>query len=66
LEKLTPVGSVPISVSVIGREPDVWTVKVPGVPSPNVALLALVMAGGVSTTWVIAGDVLVAKFVSPL
>src|SRR6266404_4470472 len=64
--KLTPPGSVPISVSVIGREPDVWTVKAPGVPSPNVTLLALVMAGGASTTWVIAGYVPFEKFVSPL
>ncbi len=62
----TPLGRPPLSVSVIGREPDVWTVKVPRVPSPNVALLTVVMAGKVSTAWVIPEDVLVAKLASPL
>ena len=48
---VTPLGSVPLSPSVGVGKPVAVTVNVPGVPSPNVALLALVMTGTVSTVW---------------
>ena len=62
----TPLGSGPLSPSVGVGKPVAVTVKVPAVPSPNVVLLALRMAGAVSTPWMKFGEVLVMKFVSPL
>ncbi len=50
--KVTPPGSAPVSVITIEAlvgEPVVVTVKVPGVPTRKVALLALVIAGGCAT-----------------
>src|SRR5947208_13250312 len=44
---VTPLGSAPFSLNAGAGKPDAVTVKVPGVPSPNVAMLALVMMG----TW---------------
>ena len=45
---VTPVGNVPLSVSVAGGvKPVVVTVNVPGVPTVKVVLLGLVMAGKV-------------------
>jgi hypothetical protein len=42
---VTPLGSVPASVSVGFGEPVVVTVKLPAVPTANVVLFALVIAG---------------------
>lgn len=42
--KVTPLGSVPVSVKVGVGVPVVVTENVPGAPTINVALLALVMA----------------------
>ena len=44
-EKLTPVGSVPVSEIVGVGKPVSVTVNVPSVPATKVVLLALVMAG---------------------
>jgi hypothetical protein len=44
---VTPLGSVPVSASVGVGDPVVVTVKLPAVPTVNVALFALVIAG----TW---------------
>src|SRR5436853_7919759 len=44
---VTPLGSAPFSLNAGAGKPEAVTVKVPGVPSPNVAMLALVMTG----TW---------------
>ena len=43
----TPLGSVPASLSVGVGEPDAVTVNVPGVPTENAVLLALVISGAV-------------------
>src|SRR5712692_6732653 len=43
--KVTPLGSVPVSLSVGAGLPVAVTVKLPAVPTVKVALLALVMAG---------------------
>ena len=45
--KLTPVGSVPFSASAGVGEPEAVTVNVPGCPTVNVALFALVIDGAV-------------------
>jgi hypothetical protein len=42
---VTPLGSAPVSVSVGVGDPVVVTVKLPAVPTVNVVLLALVIAG---------------------
>ena len=42
--KVTPFGSVPVSVSEGAGVPDVVTVNVPAVPTVNVVLPALVIA----------------------
>ena len=42
---VTPVGKVPVSVSVAVGTPVVVTVNVPDVPVVNVVLLAMVIAG---------------------
>jgi hypothetical protein len=42
---VTPLGSVPVSASVGVGDPVVVTVKLPAVPTVNVALFALVIAG---------------------
>jgi len=47
--KVTPLGSVPDSLSVGLGNPVVVTVKLPGAPTVKVALFALVMAGAWST-----------------
>ena len=57
---VTPVGSAPVSVSGIGiGMPVVVTVNVPNVPTVNVVLAVLVIAGGWSTVkvnvWVASG-----------
>ena len=57
---VTPVGSVPVKLNVVfGCEFRVETVKELRVPTTNVALLTLVMAGGRLTVsvklWVAAG-----------
>jgi len=44
--KVTPLGSVPDSLRLGAGKPVVVTVNVPAVPTVNVALLALVIAGG--------------------
>lgn len=49
LVKVTPLGSAPASVKDATGKPVVVTVKEPAVPTANVALLALVMAGAWST-----------------
>ena len=43
---VTPLGRVPLSLSVGVGTPVVVTVKVPAAPTVKVVLLALVMAGG--------------------
>jgi hypothetical protein len=48
-ENVTPEGSVPDSVIVAAGLPVVITEKAPVVPTVNVALVPLVMAGGVGT-----------------
>src|SRR2546427_13274433 len=56
---VTPVGSVPVSLNVGAGNPVAVTVNVPTVPTVNVVLLALVMAGARSTVSVevwLAGD----------
>jgi hypothetical protein len=45
LTNVTPLGSAPVSVSVGVGDPVVVTVKLPAVPTVNVVLLALVIAG---------------------
>jgi len=47
--KVTPLGSVPVSVREGVGAPVVVTENVPGVPTVNVVLLALVMTGAVFT-----------------
>lgn len=47
--KFTPVGRAPVFVSPANGFPVVVTVNVPFVPTVNVALLALVIAGGTCT-----------------
>jgi hypothetical protein len=44
---VTPLGSVPVSVNVGVGDPVVVTVKLPAVPTVNVVLLALVIAGAI-------------------
>jgi len=55
---VTPVGSAPVSLNVGAGNPVAVTVNVPAVPTVNVVLLALVMAGGWPTVsvkfWVAA------------
>jgi hypothetical protein len=48
---VTPAGNAPVLDSVVaaGKPADVVTVNVPAVPAVNVALLALLIAGGAST-----------------
>jgi hypothetical protein len=46
---VTPVGSAPVSLNVGAGNPVAVTVKVPAVPTVNVVLLPLVMAGGCPT-----------------
>jgi len=43
--KVTPLGSAPVSVKVGDGDPVVVTAKLPAVPTVNVVLLALVIAG---------------------
>ncbi len=50
--KVTPVGSVPVCVTVGVGKPVVVTVKLSAVPTMNVSLLALVIAGGALTAMV--------------
>jgi hypothetical protein len=47
--KVTPLGSVPVSVKDGFGVPDVVTVNVPAAATVNVVLLALVMTGAWST-----------------
>ena len=57
--KVTPKGSVPDSLSVESGNPLAMTVKLPGVPTTNVAAFVLVMAGASCTDkvkfWVASG-----------
>ena len=57
--KVTPPGSAPVSLSAGVGKPVVVTVKLPGVPTVNVVLSALVIAGAWSTVrvkfWVASG-----------
>jgi hypothetical protein len=46
---VTPVGSVPVTLSVGAGNPVAVTVNVPAVPTANVVLLALVIVGAVFT-----------------
>jgi len=60
--KLTPPGSVPVMLNVGAGKPVASTVKLPAVPTTNVVLLALVMAGGwlivsVKGFWTASGGV---------
>ncbi len=48
--KVTPEGRAPLSLSPMGVLPVAVTVKVPGLPTVKVVVLAEVMAGGVLTT----------------
>src|SRR5258706_14927736 len=47
--KVTPLGSEPVSLMVIGVEPVVVTLKVPALPAAKVGGLALVTGGAPST-----------------
>ena len=47
--KVTPFGSVPLSLQVGVGVPVAVSVNVPGVPAVNTAVFALVMAGGAFT-----------------
>ena len=60
---VTPVGSVPVSLSAGVGKPVVVTVKLPAVPTVKVVLLALVMAGAWLTVRV---KVWVASLPTPL
>src|SRR5437016_6229705 len=48
--KVTPLGKAPLSVMTGGPAPSTVTVKLPGVPTVKVVLLALVMIGAPMTT----------------
>jgi hypothetical protein len=50
---VTPLGSVPVSVSVGAGDPVVVTVKLPAVPTVNVVLLALVIVGAVCAVFAV-------------
>ena len=56
---VTPLGSAPVSVKVGAGEPVAVTVNVPGVATVNVALVALVIAGGTPTVCGTPAEVLV-------
>ena len=60
---VTPLGSVPLSLSVGVGKPVVVTVKLPAAPTVKVVLLALVMAGAWLTVRV---KVWVASLPTPL
>ena len=47
---VTPFGNAPLSLNVGAGAPVAVTVNVPGMPTVKVALLGLVMFGGVPTT----------------
>src|SRR5579862_9090533 len=61
--KLSPEGSVPVSLNVSPGKPLAVTVKLPAVPAVNVALLALVMAGAWS---IVSVNVWLAAVPTPL
>jgi len=54
--KLTPAGSAPVSLSVGEGVPVAVTVNEPKAPTVNVALFALVMAGGTGVTVPLGGS----------
>ena len=59
--KVTPLGNAPDSLNVGAGMPVVVTVNEPGIPTPNVVLLALVIVGAwVTTTPFVSVKVLVA------
>jgi len=60
LESVTPLGSAPLSLNVGAGEPVAVTVNDPAIPTTNVVLLALVMAGA----WLTATTGWTAMFVS--
>ena len=49
--KVTPLGKVPVSDSVGAGEPVAVTVKLPALPTVNVAELALVIAGALKCVY---------------
>src|ERR1700739_463087 len=49
-ENVTPLGNDPLSIRLGGGRPLVLTENVPAVPTTNVVLLSLVIAGGVPVT----------------
>ena len=59
---VTPLGKVPVSLRVGAGEPVAVTVNVPIVPTVNVVLLALVMAGGAFWTTIVTPGWLEAPF----
>jgi hypothetical protein len=66
LTNVTPPGSAPVSVKVGVGVPVAVTVKLPAVPTVNVVLLALVIAGGVCTLPTISVKVWLAGVPTPL
>ena len=64
--KVTPEGSVPVSVSAAVGLPVVVTVNVPAVPTVNVVALALVMAGAVGAAFTVSVKLWVAFGPTPL
>ena len=66
LTNVTPLGSVPVCVSVGVGVPVVVTVKLPAVPTVNVVLLALVIAGAVCAVFTVNVKLWLAGLPTPL
>ena len=64
--KVTPLGSVPVSVRVGVGVPVVVTENVPVAPTVNVVLLALVIAGAALGLFTVTVKAWVAGFPTPL
>ena len=63
---VTPLGSVPVSLRVGVGEPVAVTVNVPAVPTVNVVLFALVIAGACAAAFTVSVNVCVALLPTPL
>jgi hypothetical protein len=63
---VTPLGSVPVSVSVGAGVPVVVTVRLPAVPTVNVVLLALVIAGATCAVFTVRVKAWLAGLATPL
>jgi hypothetical protein len=63
---VTPGGSVPVSLRVGVGNPVAVTVKVPAVPTLNVVLFALVIAGATEAWFTVSMKLCVASVPTPL